>query len=74
MRGMSLQNVVDKVRKDCEKVLAEHRLSQQEFAEKHGLSYSWLNKVLNGELEDLNPRVKSVDRLRDAITAEKRAS
>lgn len=71
---MSLQSIVEKVRSDCRKVLAARRLSQQEFAEKHDLSYSWVNKFLSGELEELNPRVKSIDRLRDAITKEKRAS
>jgi predicted transcriptional regulator len=69
---MSLQNVVERVRQDCHKVLAERRLSQQEFAEKHGLSYSWLNKFLKGR--DTDYRIGSVEDLRLAVQQEKRAS
>lgn len=69
---MSLQNVVRKVREDCLKILATRRLSQQEFSQKHGLSHSWVNKFLNNE--EANPRVQSVERLREAVAEEKRAS
>lgn len=69
---MSLQSLVSKVREDCRKVLAAQRLSQQEFAEKHQLSYSWLNKFLNEK--DTDYRVGSIEDLRLAVQKEKRAS
>jgi transcriptional regulator with XRE-family HTH domain len=65
---MDLQNVRDSV----EKTLAKRRLSQVEFAEKHSLSHSWLNKFLRGELD--NPRFKSLERLTAAVEAERRTS
>jgi hypothetical protein len=73
---MSLQILVTKVRQDCRKVLAERRLSQQEFAEKHKLSYSWLNKFLTAEeaSRDTDFRIGSVEALRIAVQAERRAS
>jgi hypothetical protein len=51
-------------------------LSQQEFAEKHNLSYSWLNKFLTAEEanRDTDFRVGSVEALRVAVQQEKRAS
>lgn len=69
---MSLQSIVSKVRQDCRKVLAERRISQQEFAEKYNLSYSWLNKFL--QERDTDYRVGSVENLRKAVQDEKRAS
>ena len=69
---MSLQNAVQKIREDCLRILAVRRLSQQEFSEKHGLSHSWVNKFLNNE--EANPRVQSVERLREAVADEQRAS
>jgi transcriptional regulator with XRE-family HTH domain len=65
---MNLHNV----RVACLLTLEDRRLSQQEFADKHALSHSWLNKFLRGKTE--NPRVKSVSKLEKAIEAEKRAS
>lgn len=68
---MSLQSIVGKIRDDCRKVLAERRLSQQEFADKYELSYSWLNKFLNEK--DTDYRVGSIEELRLAVQQEKRA-
>lgn len=68
---MSLQSLVSKIRQDCKSVLASRRLSQQDFATKHDLSYSWLNKFLNEK--DTDYRVGSVEGLRVAIQKEKRA-
>lgn len=69
---MSLQSIVSKVRQDCQKVLETRRLSQQEFAEKHEISYSWLNKFLKDKGTDY--RVGSIDKVRIAVQSEKRAS
>lgn len=69
---MSLQSIVSRVREDCKKVLLNRRMSQQEFAEKHNLSYSWLNKFLNEK--DTDYRVGSVEDLRVAVQQEKRTS
>jgi transcriptional regulator with XRE-family HTH domain len=62
---MSLQSAVQQVRKDCLNVLSTRRLSQQEFAERYELSYSWLNKFLNEK--DTDSRVGSIERLRLAV-------
>lgn len=62
---MSLQILVAKVRKDCLDVLSTRRLSQQDFAERYELSYSWLNKFLNEKETDY--RVGSVEQLRLAV-------
>lgn len=62
---MSLQSMVTKVREDCRNVLATRRLSQQEFADRYDLSYSWLNKFLQEKGTDY--RVGSVEQLRVAV-------
>lgn len=62
---MSLQILVSKVRQDCLNVLSSRRLSQQQFAERYELSYSWLNKFLNEK--DTDYRVGSVEQLRVAV-------
>jgi transcriptional regulator with XRE-family HTH domain len=62
---MNLHNV----RKDLRDVLHESRLSQFEFAERHRLSYSWINKFLNGIAD--NPRLNSLNDLQAAIEKER---
>jgi transcriptional regulator with XRE-family HTH domain len=62
---MNLHNV----QKDLRDVLHESRLSQFEFAERHGLSYSWINKFLNGIAD--NPRLNSLNDLQAAIEKER---
>lgn len=62
---MNLHNL----QKDLRDVLHERRLSQFEFAERHGLSYSWINKFLNGAAD--NPRLNSLTELQDAIEKER---
>lgn len=58
------------VRSNVKAVLAKHGVSQDEFARRHGLSSSWLNKFLRAELN--NPRYLSLKRLEDAVSAERR--
>lgn len=69
---MSLHTIVDRVRSDCLKVLSQRGLTQQEFADRHDLSHSWLNKFLKAKETDY--RVGSVESLRVAVQQEKRAS
>lgn len=57
------------VKKDLADLLADARISQVDFAAKHGLSYSWLNKFLNAK--DPNPRVNSLEELTAAMEAER---
>ena len=63
---MNLHNV----QKDLGYVLRERGLSQVEFAKIHGLSYSWINKFLNGKAK--NPRLNSLMDLEAAIAIERR--
>lgn len=49
--------------------LHARKLSQVEFAAKHGLSYSWINKFLMGHAD--NPRLSSLSQLEAAIEAER---
>jgi transcriptional regulator with XRE-family HTH domain len=63
---MNLHNV----RKDLTDTLRATGLSQYEFAVKHGLSYSWVNKFLN-EVAD-NPRLNSLTALEEAIEIERK--
>lgn len=62
---MNLHNV----QKDLADVLAKRGLSQVEFAKIHGLSYSWINKFLNGVAD--NPRLNSLNDLQAAIQKER---
>jgi transcriptional regulator with XRE-family HTH domain len=62
---MNLQTL----RQDLESVLKQRELSQIEFAERHGLSYSWINKLLNGVAD--NPRLNSINDLQAAIAKER---
>ena len=62
---MTLQSAVKQVRQDCLDVLSSRRLSQQEFAERYELSYSWLNKFLNEK--DTDYRIGSIEQLRVAV-------
>ncbi len=65
---MNLQTI----REELDEVLARRRLSQVEFAEIHGLSYSWINKFLNGKAD--NPTVNSLNELQAAIDKERAAA
>jgi transcriptional regulator with XRE-family HTH domain len=60
---MDLTNVRTNVRKTLE----AKGLSQEAFAVKHGLSYSWLNKFLCGKHD---PRNQSLEDLQKALDAE----
>ena len=62
---MNLHNV----QKELRDVLHERRLSQFEFAQIHGLSYSWINKFLNGVAD--NPRLNTINDLQAAIEKER---
>ena len=64
---MNLHNV----RKELSDTLRQTGLSQYDFAVKHNLSYSWINKFLN-EVAD-NPRLNSLTALEEAIQAERKA-
>lgn len=57
------------IRKDLEQVLKRRGLSQVEFAERHGLSYSWINKFLNAHAD--NPTINSLSDLQLAINKER---
>lgn len=57
------------VRQDLVNVLRQRDLSQFEFAEKHGLSYSWINKFLNNVAK--NPRFNTLNDLQAAIEKER---
>jgi transcriptional regulator with XRE-family HTH domain len=57
------------VKEDLKKVLRQRGLSQVEFAEIHGLSYSWINKFLNDAAD--NPRLNTLNDLQSAIEKEK---
>ena len=52
-------------------VLKDSGLSQLEFSEKHGLSYSWVNKFLNDVAD--NPRFNTLSELEAAIDKERHA-
>lgn len=58
---MDLHNL----REDFKQALKTSGLSQYEFAAQHGLSYSWVNKFLNGVAD--NPRLNSLNDLEKAI-------
>ena len=62
---MNLHNVQSELRE----VLKERGLSQIEFAQIHGLSYSWINKFLNGVA--VNPRLNTLTDLQYAIEKER---
>lgn len=62
---MNLHNV----QKDLREVLHSRGLSQVEFAHLHGLSYSWINKFLNGIAD--NPRLNTLTDLQAAIDKER---
>ena len=62
--GMDLHNVRTAVRS----ALKEGNMTQEAFARKHNLSYSWLNKFLREESD--NPRFRSLERLEKAIERE----
>ena len=62
---MNLHNV----QKELRDVLHERGLSQYEFAQIHGLSYSWINKFLNGIAD--NPRLNTLNELQAAIEKER---
>lgn len=58
---MNLHNL----REDLQAALKASELSQVEFAARYGLSYSWVNKFLNGAAD--NPRLSSLTQLEAAI-------
>jgi transcriptional regulator with XRE-family HTH domain len=62
---MNLQSL----KQDLEAVLKQRELSQIEFATRHGLSYSWINKLLNDVAD--NPRLNSINDLQAAIEKER---
>lgn len=62
---MNLHNV----QKELREVLQARGLSQVEFAQIHGLSYSWINKFLSGVAD--NPRLNSLNDLQAAIEKER---
>lgn len=62
---MNLHNV----KKELLEVLKARGLSQVEFAQIHGLSYSWINKFLNDVAD--NPRLNSLNDLQAAIEKER---
>lgn len=64
---MNLQSI----KQDLEAVLKQGELSQIEFADKYGLSYSWINKFLNDVAD--NPRLNTLNDLQEAIEKERRA-
>lgn len=63
---MNLQTI----KQDLEAVLKQGELSQIEFADKYGLSYSWINKFLNDVAD--NPRLNTLNDLQAAIEKERR--
>jgi transcriptional regulator with XRE-family HTH domain len=65
---MNLHNV----RKELADTLRGSGLTQYEFATKHGLSYSWVNKFLNEAAS--NPRNNSLEALQAAIAKEQRTT
>lgn len=58
------------VRQKLKGVLEATGLNQIEFATRHGLSYSWINKFLNEKAN--NPRFHQLQDLERAITKEER--
>lgn len=56
------------VRSAVKKTLKSRRLTQVQFAQKHDLSYSWLNKFLREEAD--NPCIDSLARLQKALDRE----
>ena len=65
---MDLHNV----RESLKQVLVDRRLSQQAFAKKHGISQSWLNGFVLGDLD--NPRYNTLKKLEAALRAESEAA
>lgn len=55
------------MRESVRKTLKARGLSQKEFAEKYGISDSWLNKFLCGVH---NPRYDSLEKLQNAVDKE----
>lgn len=66
--AVNLQNV----RQELSELLATRGLSQFDFAVKHGLSYSQVNKFLNGHVD--NPRLSTIEDLQRAMEREGKAS
>jgi transcriptional regulator with XRE-family HTH domain len=62
---MNLQTI----KQDLAAVLKQSELSQIEFADKYGLSYSWINKFLNDVAD--NPRLNTLNDLQAAIEKER---
>lgn len=62
---MNLHNV----RKELQETLKVRGLSQFDFAKAYDLSYSSINKFLNGH--GMNPRIQTVEKIERAIKREK---
>lgn len=63
---------IQTTRKDLADLLRTTGLSQYEFAAKHRLSYSSVNKFLKGKSQ--NPRINSLIALQTAIDSERASS
>lgn len=61
---------IHNVRRELLAVLADRDLTQVDFANKYGLSYSWINKFINEQAD--NPRYSSLEALQKAIEKEQR--
>lgn len=59
------------VRGQLAETLTSRQMTQDAFARKHDLSYSWLNKFLLGKVK--NPRWHSLQRIQKALDAEGKA-
>lgn len=57
------------VKQELADVLRQRGLTQFEFAKKHGLKYSWINKFLNDVAD--NPRLNTLNDLQAAIEKER---
>ncbi len=53
------------MRSELEKALTRRGMTQVEFAQRYGLSHSWVNKYLNRKIT--NSRLDTAQRLQDAI-------
>lgn len=62
---MNLQNI----RRELSDLLVERGLSQFEFAARYDLSYSQINKFLNGHVD--NPRLSTIEELQRAMRRER---
>lgn len=63
---------IQAIRARARDILHAHDLTQEGFARKHGLSYTWLTKFLQGRM--VNPRYQTLERLQLALDAESRDS